>query len=244
MLLEAALGDKMKWLSSLLLWLSVSCQATPILIYHHITSDPSDDLRISLDHFKQQVDWLREEGYEFHAVRDLPASPKSVVLTFDDGWKNNLPALAYLQEKGATATIFAISGMNHGNYLSSEDLRRLSDHFEIGAHTHTHFMSLIESPMSVDDIEAIWELALSKEILERTTGKPVTSLSWPFGIVFEKVVPIQEALGFKVSVNVQAVRKSTDHHVLDRLTVDGRCDLETFKRMVRTGVQILCAEPK
>ena len=229
----------MKVLLALLLWVSLSVNATPILVYHHVRAAEASDLSITQERFEEQVAWLQSEGYAFKTVRNLPTTEKAVVLTFDDGWRDNLPALQHLKDRGLTATLFPLTGIDWDGYLSLRELRELSDDFEIGSHTHTHFLSIIDNPTSIDDLEVVWELVLSKELLERATGKPVTSLSWPFGIIQRNVLPLLPNLGFRDSVNVST--EATERlNTLDRLTVDGRCSLEEFKRMVLTQTQVFC----
>lgn len=228
----------MKVLLALLLWVSLSVNATPILMYHRIQTDNPNLLNTSQQRFEEQVAWLQSEGYAFKTVRDLPTTEKAVVLTFDDGWRDNLPALQHLKDRGLTATLFPLTGSDWSEYLTLAEVGELSDHFEIGSHTHTHLMNLLGGG-AVDELELIWELVLSKELLERKTGKQVTSLAWPFGIIHHKVLPILQNLGYEASVNVSAQTPNREN-TLDRLSVDGRCSLEEFKRMVLTQMQVVC----
>ncbi|HUO64674.1 MAG TPA: polysaccharide deacetylase family protein, partial [Terriglobales bacterium] len=87
----------------------------PILVYHNMDAQPKGRLVQSASSFEQQMRYLKTEGYrtltlaeflEFTRLdRQLPK--KSVVLTFDDGYKSfKQYAYPVLKELGFTATLF------------------------------------------------------------------------------------------------------------------------------------------
>ncbi len=65
----------------------------PILMYHAFVTDPAytDEWTITLDQFRDQLDWLREHDFVMVGMRsmvtgrfDVPAGKKPAILTFDD----------------------------------------------------------------------------------------------------------------------------------------------------------------
>src|SRR3954453_14358280 len=96
-----------------------------ILMYHRIAEDPLDPwhLCVTPDNFKEQLEVLRSTGLRIIHLRELAASlalgkvPKrSVVITFDDGYLDNLEnGRPLLERYGIPATVFIASG-----YLASE----------------------------------------------------------------------------------------------------------------------------
>jgi peptidoglycan/xylan/chitin deacetylase (PgdA/CDA1 family) len=65
----------------------------PILMYHAFTSDPSetDDWTMTLDDFRTELDWLRQNDFVPVPLRsmidgrfDVPAGKRPVILSFDD----------------------------------------------------------------------------------------------------------------------------------------------------------------
>lgn len=96
-----------------------------ILMYHRIAEEQSDpwNLCVSPDNFREQLDALRSAGLRVMHLRELAASlasgrvPKrSVVITFDDGYFDNLEnGRPLLEQYGIPATVFVASG-----YLGSE----------------------------------------------------------------------------------------------------------------------------
>jgi peptidoglycan/xylan/chitin deacetylase (PgdA/CDA1 family) len=70
-----------------------------------------------------------------------PISPKSVVLTFDDGWESQY-TLAYplLQKYHYPATFFIATNMiGKKQFMSWEELQNLNAHgMTVGSHTKSH----------------------------------------------------------------------------------------------------------
>ena len=127
----------------------------PVLMYHRVappstaTNDVSYNLTVSPAQFRQQMKWLRANGYTaisqaelFRAIEDgakLP--PKPVVITFDDGYVDAIKdVLPVLQPMGWPATFFIItSRIGERAFLDATQLRRLSGAgMDIGSHTVDH----------------------------------------------------------------------------------------------------------
>lgn len=111
----------------------------PILMYHSVTEDPSavSDMAISLDSFKKQMQTLRDNGYHTVGYDDLyayvtqgkalPAKP--VVITFDDGYEDNLTLAApVLQACGFQAQLSVI-GCSVGKTTYKDSGTPITPHF-------------------------------------------------------------------------------------------------------------------
>ncbi|MDE2584820.1 MAG: polysaccharide deacetylase family protein, partial [Betaproteobacteria bacterium] len=91
--------------------------ALPVLMYHHVTPQPGL-VTVSPQTFRSHMAWLASHGYrgvgtealaDFLAGRPLP--PKSVVITFDDGYLDNyVYAHPVLAEFGLKAVLFLVTG--------------------------------------------------------------------------------------------------------------------------------------
>jgi peptidoglycan/xylan/chitin deacetylase (PgdA/CDA1 family) len=171
----------------------------PVLMYHSIADEPETGVspyyRTSTHpaSFRQQVGFLAEQGYrslDFSAAVALSQQgksvpQKSVVITFDDGFRNfRTKAFPVLEEYGFTATVFLPTGFIHNARQSFKgkecltwdevrELRRRGIHF--GSHTVSH-PQLDE--LSWKEIEH--ELSASKAEIERQLGEPVTSFAHPY----------------------------------------------------------------
>ncbi len=140
----------------------------PVLMYHqiiperklkdhHFNKDGSlVDMVVTLEQFTEQMEFLKANGYtvlslhEFEGFmkeqKKVPA--KSVLLTFDDGYKNVFEyAYPVLKENGFLAVQFLITGLVTDRetaydssvlqYVSIGELKKASDVFEYGNHTHS-----------------------------------------------------------------------------------------------------------
>lgn len=106
--------------------------------------------------------------------------PKTIVTTsWDDGHKLDLK-LADLLRKYDLKGTFYVAPQNRefekDDLLSDFQLRRLSQEFEIGAHTMTH-----PRLGKISASRADYEIGESKKCLERLLDRPVTSFCYPGG---------------------------------------------------------------
>jgi len=95
-----------------------------VLMYHGVDNQQTDfnsddpSLVISTKNFEKQIKYLSKSyniisthGLASHIKKKIPFPSNSVVITFDDGLKNNfINAFPILQEHNAKATIFLIAG--------------------------------------------------------------------------------------------------------------------------------------
>lgn len=177
-------------------------KSAPRIIYHH-SIHPSDSLSLSPDMFHRQIVWLQEEGYCFftfsHMVQQTLAGkvqPKSVSITFDDGYLDNYEyAFPILKELGVPATFFIVSGMikdvsentREGNLLYPDRLMMNKRHvaelaaagMEVGSHTRTHIH--LRYMLKKSPVQALEELCSSRNELEEITGREVSSFAYPNG---------------------------------------------------------------
>ena len=81
-----------------------------ILIYHRVTTLSSDPemIAVSPENFRQQMHYLKQHFHLLRLDEDWPTLRKpAVIVTFDDGYADNLlEALPILEEQGVPATFF------------------------------------------------------------------------------------------------------------------------------------------
>ncbi|MEW6008709.1 MAG: polysaccharide deacetylase family protein [Candidatus Omnitrophota bacterium] len=165
----------------------------PILMYHSVgepRSSKDNLLTVSSATFERQMKFLSERNYNVISLSQLakfmkdkaPIPARSVVITFDDGYRNNLTvAFPILKKYNLAATIFVapkeISVVP--DYLNWNELKELSDSplIEIGSHSLDHNFLL-----DIKDKDGlVHRIRNSKKILQKLLDEPVDLFSYPGG---------------------------------------------------------------
>jgi len=238
-----------------------------VLMYHRVMDSPTTQFPlgetvVTTDEFQEHVNWLASNGYKTITLAQLaklmtgtrPLPPKTVVITFDDGWADQLSVVRMLKRHKFTATFAIISNTPDRNpvYMSWFSIKQLADSgFEIATHTHTHTNKM-------DENQAEIEIIASKYLIESKTGKPVESLVLPYGYFNNAVNPTAKSVGISAVATVGATwctdtenpvkadwreclsgyaknNIGQDTFRIRRVVVDGRCPLETFSQSVVSG---------
>jgi len=276
MMLSAALTDWQSWLGGGLvlaagLWFSLRCawwrRALPqdrprVLLYHMVTPHPPGTryrgLRVPPEMFERQLAWLKEQRFYFATMCELAAGtapPRSVVLTFDDGYADNFHTVTPLLKKyGARATLYLVAVRDDGTdwsarkkahhntgelvrepKLTDEQVREMlaAGCWELGAHTLTHPLLT-----ALPDAERRAEIAGSRLRLEETFAVPVETFAYTFGIwgAADKAA-VREA-GFTTAVTTDPgapVLPLQDPLAIPRIKISGKEGLPAFRLRVRTG---------
>jgi len=98
-------------------------QDIPILMYHDVVdSNPTNEAIITLSKLTKDFTYLKREGYSFLTLEDLVVleeyPEKSIVITFDDGYKSNYDkAFPLMKKLNIKASISLI-----GYYLNKKDV--------------------------------------------------------------------------------------------------------------------------
>ena len=177
----------------------------PVLMYHQI-GDEENGLYLAEEHFRQHLEYFKEQGYTTVTVSQLyshwekgePLPEKCVALTFDDGYRSMYEVVfPMLQEYGFTATFYVIPAAFWSPWSVDEDMvKEMAEAgMEIGSHTYNHNQLDILSEKDV-----YFELRESKKALEAIVGKEVQSLCYPAGQYTEFTVKAAEECGYTNAV--------------------------------------------
>ncbi len=164
-----------------------------VLNYHSIPGESlkedADQMTTPKEYFARQLKYLNENRYNViscgEAVKNtglrVAMPPRSVCITFDDGFKDNLTnALPALEKYGFKATIFpAVDYIGkNSDFLAWDEIKGLSKTglISFGAHSLSHRRL---SSLNDNDLER--EAGLSKSILEDNLGMRVDLFAYPFG---------------------------------------------------------------
>ena len=174
-----------------------------VLMYHKVNDLPGNPLTMPVSLFDEQMDQLRELGYSVvglqtvldHYVDGTPLPPQAVLITFDDGYHDNLEnATRVLRKYGYPAVLFVPIGylddrhpLPHEEHLAAQGiLNRTIDWDELaelergGIRIESHGIS--HRPLADLEVdEAAREIALSKLRLEERLGRPVRAFSYVKG---------------------------------------------------------------
>ena len=142
-------------------WMKLRLEPIRVFCLHHVCEQFDSDAMYScdwmaLDDFKQKINVLRSQGYQFislmaayeHLKNDWFRRKKYAVLTFDDGYKSLKEVLPWLEEQQIPATLFIngkyLDGTSYREtpkeqYLTHDELFALtSPLIEIGHHGWEH----------------------------------------------------------------------------------------------------------
>lgn len=226
---------------------------TPIiLMYHQIAHLPPQldpyGISVTPEAFAAQMAYLHKGGYHAvqlsDAVRAMrhgkPLPPKSVAITFDDGYRDNYTAaFPVLKRYNFPATIYLVadrmgeSAVWDGDVgaqlplMTWDEAREMqAGGIEFGSHTRTH------AALDTLDVErARWEICASKDIIEDQLGASVVTLAYPYEQFTQQVQDIAEKCGYLGACGTW--RMSETYFNLWRAEV-GKADedLSCFKRKV------------
>jgi len=206
-----------------------SNRVTPILMYHAINNDGSSSLNVNPRNFSRQMEFLRHEGYSVISLDELLKNidkgiqfmPKTVVLTFDDGYRDNyFYAFPVLVKHKMTAEIFLITDYVSGRegYLTWDEVRLMSEHgINFGGHTRSDMYLPSEK-----NSERLWEeISGCKEDIENKLGKEVKYFCFPVGGFTEEIKNIVKKAGYKgaCTTNRGFDRQNRDVYELNRVKV-------------------------
>lgn len=240
-----------------------------VIMYHSLikTEAGADRYVCPIARVESDLIWLRNNGYTSVSLEELIAfadgtgtlPPKPVLLTLDDGYRNNLTLLPALLEQydmraviavvGEYADIYTASGEDGSPHtcMSWDDLRRAAREERLELACHSYYFHHLESRKGAarkqGESVADWQTALTadtlaiKRGLEQQCGVTPVCYAYPFGQISDGADRLLAELGFRVtlSCNEQSSTLTSGDpdclYSLGRFNRDGR--LSTAEFMVK-----------
>jgi peptidoglycan/xylan/chitin deacetylase (PgdA/CDA1 family) len=174
-----------------------------VLMYHKVNDVDGNTVTVPTGRFDEQMAQLRELGYRVVSLDDVIAHyleerqlpPQAVLITFDDGYLDNLEnALPVLERHGYPAVLFAPIGylggtrpLPHDEHLAARgivnrtlDWGQLAELEAGGIRVESHGIG--HRPLADLEVdEAAREITLSKLRLEEALGRPIRAFSYVKG---------------------------------------------------------------
>ncbi|MGL4510282.1 polysaccharide deacetylase family protein [Cetobacterium sp.] len=230
----------------------------PVIMYHRVIKDESEKgvhgTYVTVEQFEEQMKYLKKKGYETVTFKDLlnnrykqrfDKDKKWIMLTFDDGYKDNyenaFPILKKYQFKGI---IYVLDGIEYNKWdvdnpgnpekrftlMNQEELLEMQNYgIEFGGHTSTHPRL---ADLSIENVKS--EIINSKSNIEKIIGRELLSFAYPYGSLNEEVKRIPREAGYKFAVATDSgsIVFSDDLFEIRRIGIFPTNNLFNFKRKV------------
>ncbi|RUT35737.1 polysaccharide deacetylase family protein [Paenibacillus zeisoli] len=210
----------------------------PILLYHSVSGEKGDPLKIDPSRFEEEMTYLKKEGYHSIHFKELqegwyngrPLFPKPIIITFDDGYEDNYTA-AYpiLLKTGMKATIFVVTGsIGSPGRLTWQQLHTMESSGLIDTQSHTVTHSNLTK---LSDEQKMRELVNSRNQILRKLGHLADVLAYPYGFYDRRSIDAVHKAGYQLAVITEPGAADVTHgrFQLHRILISGDLLLDQFK---------------
>ncbi|MGY3945575.1 polysaccharide deacetylase family protein [Aeromonas tecta] len=232
----------------------------PVIMYHRFIEQESEKgvhgtwLPIAM--FEKHLKLMKWLGYETLTFKDLADKgfihrlqygKKYLMITVDDGYRDNLTRMLPLLEKyGYKAVVYIVTGEDHNRWdvehpthpdtpvalMNGEEIRALvaSGHVEIGGHTLTHPRLSKLSPE-----QQAHEICANKNRLEQLLDEPLLSFAYPYGDLNDDAKTQARAAGYRYAVATNSGPRAMHQDPLQirRIAIFPRTDMFGLWRKIR-----------
>ncbi len=230
----------------------------PILMYHRVIKSDEEKgvhgIYVTDSQFDEQMKYLKANGYKTITFEDLLNSNykkrfdknnKWVMITFDDGYKDNYTTLyPILKKYNFKCVIYILDEVKYNKWdvdnsknpekkfdlMTNQELLELQEYgIEFGGHTSTH-----PHLPTLSKEEAMKEIKNSKGNLEKILGKELISFAYPYGELTEEVKEMVKEVGytFAVATDSGSISFADDIFRIRRIGIFPKNKLFNFKRKV------------
>ena len=203
----------------------------PVIMYHSVWGNSPAEYRVTPQQLENDLQWLSNNGYNSVSCRQLidytanrsQLPDKPVLITFDDGFYNNLSeALPLLNKYNMCAVVSVVGSYTDVNaadyphhpdcsYLTWEDISQLIDSCRIEIGNHTYDMHSLNTGRNgclklYNETENEYRSSLSADLellqleMKENTGYTPFVFAYPYGAVSRESLPILRENGFLVTL--------------------------------------------
>lgn len=228
----------------------------PILMYHRLINDERNKgvhtIYYDVNKFEEQLKYLKKNNYKtitfkdlYHLNKEERKKEKYIILTFDDGYKDNYELLFPLLKKyDMKAVIYMVSHLEYNKWdveetnekkfdlMSINEIKEMynSGLIEFGGHTMHH----IKLNKFSEDIQRK-EIEENKKFLEKLLDTELYSFAYPFGYFNEISKKVVKEVGYKygVATNSGPFYIEDDLYEIRRIGIFSDTTFSKFKRRVK-----------
>ncbi|MGY6040677.1 polysaccharide deacetylase family protein [Aeromonas sp. AE23HZ002T15] len=232
----------------------------PVIMYHRFIEHESEKgvhgtwLPVAM--FEKHLKLMKRLGYETLTFADLADKgfihrlrygKKYLMITVDDGYRDNLTRMLPLLEKyGYKAVVYIVTGEDHNRWdvehpthpdrlvslMNADEIRTLgvSEHIEIGGHTLTHpRLSKLTPEQQAHEIQA------NKQRLEQLLGHSLITFAYPYGDLNDSAKAQVTAAGYRYAVATNSGPRAMHQDPLQirRIAIFPRTDVFGLWRKIR-----------
>ena len=213
----------------------------PVLMYHKIGDDKDNDAVIREDLFREQMKFLKDNGYNpltmdqlyEYVVNGAAVPEKPVVLTFDDGYADTYTIVyPLMKEYGFPATVFINPG-DIGTRLTWDQVREMHKNgITISNHGFQHVeMGQLSEEKQIENITKAQE-ALAKEVGIKNNPW----FCYPYGDKNEFTDSASKKAGIKMGMAMKSGWAHTGDNPYNilRVWVGNAVDIKHFEERIST----------
>lgn len=239
----------------------------PVLTYHriidkkdlskrHYIDGEINPMIVTTENFRSQMKYLKEHDFVALTLeelfsflsRDIKIPEKSVVITFDDGYKDNyVEAYPILKEYGFQAASFLITGSisnriqpytpEYVQYFSTKELTKACDVFQYESHTY----NLHKRDHEKNGALTPYLLSKPRKAIEKDLGISLFHLegenlafAYPYGEYSPDTIDTLKVLGFKMAFTTEEALATPESHIYEipRFQIFHSVTMKQFKSYV------------
>lgn len=228
-------------------------ETLPCFTYHHVDPKPQSDITLKPATFEAQLKTLRDLGYHSitarelvdHQTRGTALPSKPVMITFDDGWRNQYThARPLLRKYGFKATFFVNPQpitQKYRAYMTRDMVVTLAEEgHDIESHTWKHSRLTRKRDQTVEEFQKnrVTQLTLADDWIRSTVGTQPVAIAYPYGYYDLEAIGLCQAAGYKAAFTVDegvADARAWDAFQLKRFTISSAETDRSFRRRLLSG---------